>query len=1007
MKSRRSIFLLGFCFFSFTEITQGADLPVKSDPVLYAEAFDISPFTHFKTLRNNHFKLTFDENLEPLARKALEYFEQAHEAMRTMFRWEPRRPVEVLLLDNTDSANGLTLAALRVGIVIYAAPPTNGESLYYYEDWWKLVIFHEYTHFLNLDPTKDFWEVLRWFSGDIVRPNSFWSRWMAEGVAVYIETLYGNGGRGRSPYWDMVLRSAVEAGVFNTSRFITLDRINGPYPYFPVGQTPYLFGYELYDQMIRDAKARNLSVTADGQSKLESPEATFGEMSIRSAGRIPFFVNTNLENITGRNWYDYWDDFIKSTQTHAQNQLQKIQSQPVTEVEKLTSGAIQTLGSALSPDGKWLAYTQETPHRVQGLYLKNILTGRTSRIDHKVDGMNMSFTPDSKTLIYSEVQRYRSYNSFGALMAYDVVRDSTYTLKSGIRADEPHVNRFGNFITFTVIERGVASLAIAPLYKEDGKFKLGEIQKLYEPENYGRVSNPKFTPDGNQIVFSYHPNGKAQEDLLSIDLKTKQVKTLVSNKAFNRFPTFDSQGNLYFISDLTGVDNLYWLEGGKNPVQVTNVKTAVWFPQASPSKYRNQFYVSVGSYTGWDLGKITLPFPKPPAFDSTRLKIEPPMAPPPVPAPSAPVSASEAALSDYSPWSTLGPRQWLLLPTYISNDDYNEFSMYGGILGFDQAQRHYYNLLGGYRTFVQTGDGQVGYVNRSFGPTWGISANWISGNVITNSVGQVAWYKRSLEVATSLSYPIHYTHSVLTPMVSFEVERSYIVAKNSSIQSRVITPTLPQVSTLLLFSNVKASNLAVTSEEGRTLTLGSRVYLNGFGDEQTDTWKGLFSDTEHWRLFNHFVFVPTVAASVTSRRSLFSEPNVRVRSHSSRIFGETDHTLDELIVRGYGDKTVHTKLAGVASAELRFPIFRIFRGWGTHPLYFKNLWGFVFGDAAYFPLKESNIPYKTLTSAGGGLRLTTSFFHALPVSFGLQYHQGFREQNGGQKEVLVQIVIGG
>ena len=48
-------------------------------------------------------------------------------------------------------------------------------------------------------------------------------------------------------------------------------------------------------------------------------EDALGSMSYRSSGRIPYLINGNLENITGKDWYGYWQDFVRETRDRPQS----------------------------------------------------------------------------------------------------------------------------------------------------------------------------------------------------------------------------------------------------------------------------------------------------------------------------------------------------------------------------------------------------------------------------------------------------------------------------------------------------------------------------------------------------------------------------------------------------------------------------------------------------------------------------------------------------------------
>jgi len=276
-------------------------LPASPAHAIYGvgDALGLSPFWDYKTIETDHFRITFPVELSDTAQKVANYLEEAHAILSPRLRWQAAYKASILVIDNEDAENGLTTAEGRFGIALYVTPPENWESIYYYDNWVRELCLHEYTHFLNMDATTSFYAPLRYLFGDVLLPNTLWPTWMLEGLAVYDETRLTHGGRGRSPYYEMILRAAVAEGVLDSSKFLTLSKINGPYPYYPGGETAYTFGYQLMNQV---AHTRPPGPTADGQAHLLTSEDALGEMSIRSAGRVPFFINGNLENITGKTW---------------------------------------------------------------------------------------------------------------------------------------------------------------------------------------------------------------------------------------------------------------------------------------------------------------------------------------------------------------------------------------------------------------------------------------------------------------------------------------------------------------------------------------------------------------------------------------------------------------------------------------------------------------------------------------------------------------------------------
>ena len=944
----------------------------------------LSPYWDWKTIETEHFRVTFPSELQEIAEKSANYLEEANTTLSKHLHWTPRAHVQVLVIDNEDLANGLTSPEGRFGMVFYVTPPENWFSTSYYDDWLRLLAFHEYTHFLNMDTTRGFWAATRYIFGDVLLPNSLWPSWMLEGLAVWDETRYTHGGRGRSPFWEMILRSAVDENVLDTSHFITLDKVNGPNPYSPGGETAYLFGYELMNQVASD----------NGQEAL-------GQMSYRSGKRFPYLINGNLENITNQDWYDFWDEFVHNTRKRQGIAIAKIKQQPLTRVDRLTTDAYQVLGSAASPDGKWLAFTQSRLDEITGLYLKNLQTGEVKRLEDKLLGIGMAFTPDSKQLVFSDLHRKSHYYIWNDLKVYDLERGSSYWISDSLRSRDPDVSRDGKSVIFTLIEHGKTQLALASLTSDGGELSLGKPEKIYIPAMYDNVSNPKFNLNGTKVFFSIHRNGKSAEDLMQLDLETHKVSELVANGFYNRFPALDSDGTLYFVSDMTGVDNIYRLTNGARPEQMTNVISGVWFPTFGQG---GKLYASVYSSTGWDLAQVQLPEGRKALLNSGSLKVDPP------PAPKTDAKSSPSGkdltypVENYSVWPSILPRGWTPELQSVTGGLY----LAGFVSGFDATDRHRYILGGGYYTGLGVGDFVGLYSNRSLGPTLTLYSTYTVGTLGADVVGNQVTantyvYSRDLNSSAVLSYPFLWTYSYLVPALAWNASRTFYY--NQHLNPGIVNSSyfVPSADFSLTYSNAQTSRLAITQESGRTTVLGSRVYFDG----QKQSWKELFSDTEYLRLTSHSVLVPSVNASYVSRASsTFLDANVAAQGRRPEPFAAFP-TLGfyRLPIRGYPKFTYYTRAASVFALDYRFPLADIYRGWGTNPLFLQDLYGFTFAEATYFPAGDVNAV--TLPSTGGGVRMSLVTLLDIPLVLSVEFHKGFRTDFGGANDLLFQIILGG
>jgi hypothetical protein len=973
---------------------------VKTNPFPYADPYGLSPFWKWKTIESENFRVTFPEELAEVANRATNYLEEAQSILSPLLRWKPSYKPQILIIDNQDSANGLTTPLAQFGIILWATPPDTTSSTNFYDDWLRLLVIHEYTHFLNMDTTYGIWQILRPLFGAALLPNSAWPNWMLEGLAVYMETQFTHSGRGRSTYYDMVLRTAIEEKVLDTPDFITLDKITGDNPYFPGGDTRYLFGYYLMNQVARNSKA---GLSYDQKSTTAGGVDTLGLMSERSGSRIPFFINQNLENISGKDWYRHWQDWIQESEVRAKKSLDLIHSQPTTQYTRLTPHdhliSNDSEGLAVSHDGQWLAYSLKSSNKRPGLYLRNLSTGKTRRLGDKLGGVGMSFTDGSDSnsaLVYSELNRDRLYYLFSDLKLYNLKTDSIQFLTKNLRARDPDVSRDGKWVTFTLAESSSTLLARARLLIDHDKYSLGPLEKLYVPPRYDRIANPKFSADGQKIYFTVHPNGKFQEDLMALELQDNRVNSptpLINDGNFNRFPAIDQKGELYFVSNRTGVDNLFKYGPKKGySTQVTNMTTGISLPAFNWSKDLPEVYANVFSSSGWDVALIQLSQDLSPV----GIKILPPAAPIQERQNQYEGENKTYPVTDYFFGSTLLPRVWTPLLEYSSGIG---LGIGAEAMGFDATNQHRYILGASYNTAIQATDVFALYSNRTLGPTLAIYGDILESGITSSA--NTTFYLRQADLSATLAYPITWTYSAFTPLIGFNLQRvfGYQITQNSpDPQLKATTPIYSSVDGVISYSNQEISDLSITSESGRYAELGARLYILPEGP----IWKGLLIDQEFIRVADHTILSPSFKASIVSSTSpTFSSASSIITGRLPQLSNAfASDGFNQLKIRGYPGYQYSAKAAFVTALDFTFPLARIFRGWGTNPFFLDNLYGFTFLETSYL---SSPTAHYFLPSFGGGVRLSTEAF-TMPLTFSFEYHQGLNPDFNGAQDLFFQIV---
>jgi Tol biopolymer transport system component len=958
-----------------------------------------SPYSKYQRFETEHFEVTFVEGYEEFAKKSAQYLEQAHSLLSPLLKWTPRSKIHVTVIDNDDSANGFAAPPLRIGMVLNATPPEAWFSTAYSDDWIKLLTFHEYVHILNIDPTTEWMEWVRILYGDVVRPNSLWPSWMIEGLAVYYETRMSRRGRGRSPYYDGLIRAFIEEKKFNVARDggITLDRMNGPFPQFPGGEIPYLFGYEMWQQLATEIQPWSKA------------EERFGELSLQSSSRIPYFINGNLENVAGWSWDDTWNKWVKRTESRLGQQLDRIQKTGVTSFETVTQANYSALGATVSPDGKWLAYTRsrDTTARRSGLYLKDLKTGEEKRISDKVQGVSHAFTPDSRHVIWSSVNRYRTFQMFSDLWITDLQSFESVQLTEGARAKDPTLDASGNQIVFIKVVSGTHQLWQAT-FKNGSRSHLKSATPVYLPPAFTILGTPRFLADG-RVVFSEQKLGESKSDLKILDLQKNEFEVLLADGHMNRSPAVTPQGGVIFVSDRTGVDQLFEIavistkSGTRSLNQISNVTTGLQLPHVASD---GTVWVSRLSSQGYQIGKLAAKWGNS-GIPSPQLEPDAPPVFSPALEDSSHLLESKSPTTEYSPWSSLAPRQWAPLAGFGYSNLYGAM-LYSSLAGFDSTGVHQYFGLLGYQFKAKNFDPLISYSYYGLRPRITLTLNSSTFDYGFDTAGASnITYKRTQNIEVAFDYPIRGTFDSWNPILYFGQEWNGVYdldsgARTSSTDIDYNRSAIPSVGAALRYQDVEQSRLAFMPESGHEWSVQGegRKY-----DRDYALWKYLLSYRRFIPVSEHSVLSPR-ARWLGSSRTLSTADRFyalgRGRQSSNISDRGTGASLEALGLRGYlMDGRYRNRSIGVLSVDYSFGLLQVFRGISTLPLFLEQSFGFLFVDGAM--IENVFRGRQFLPSFGGGLTVDTTLLLQAPIRLNVEYQQGTRTDLGGEQNIVVSV----
>lgn len=622
---------------------------------------DGDPDLDWYTLETAHFRVTYPSSIEPIAERVAALAETVHARLREPLGYSPKTVTEIVLSDDSDSANGSATALPFNTLRLYVTAPDDLSPLGDYDDWYLDLVTHEYTHILHTDNISGLPAIVNAIIGKTIAPNQVQPRFILEGLAVVSESRYSSAGRLRSTLFDMYLRADVLA-----DHIAGLDQLSSNAMRWPQGNLWYLYG------------SRFLGWVTDvyGPNTLRAVSADYG------ARAIPWSINRSIRRATGRTYeelYDGWKDHIRRRYA---DQVRAVERRGLREGRRLTYHGRNVFSPRFVPkiarsqvDAEELIFYRDDFDDRAGLYRVALPPGarsfggdRGSRSAPSEDlvarvggGSSAAFMPDGG-LVFTSSSWWRNVHARSDLFALSLGETSRggeepwrRKLTTGLRIEAPDVSPDGRRVVFTVNTKGTRYLELADLTPEGGLIRRHD---LVPSARYEQAYTPRFSPDGRLVAYSAWTKG-GYRDVRVVDVATGSYREVTHDRALDLEPVFSPDGKtLYFVSDRSGIDNVYaWDVATGALAQVTNVRVGAFCPAVSAD---GKTLAYVGYTTdGFDL--YTMP------LDPAQFLPAPP-PPPDRPDPPTEPGAVPLRRSRYNPLRTVGPRalSFAYKPGYFS-----------------------------------------------------------------------------------------------------------------------------------------------------------------------------------------------------------------------------------------------------------------------------------------------------------------------------------------------------
>ncbi len=888
------------------------------------------PRLRFRTIRTAHFDVHAHQGEAALARRLAAIAER----VRQKFVPElgvPRGRVQVILVDQTDLANGWATPLPYDTIEIAAVPPGPETLIGNSTDWLELVFTHEYTHILHLDRSRGLLQAVRRVFGRVppAFANGFLPAWQVEGLATFEESRMTGEGRIHAGDFRAIVDLAAAAG-----RFEPRHRAAGGLDDWPAGNAQYAYGAYFHQFLADTYGPEQLTQLAD-----------------RTSGRLPFFGSGAFKQVFGRSADQLWNDFRQSRERAG-----VAASETDGRAARLTRHGFVVAAPAVAADGT-IYYRMSNPDGFPALMSLPPGGGPPRRVAWRTPGNRTSVRGD--WIVFDQVERVRSvalHSDLYAVQAGETVGGRVHRLTKGARAGDPDLSPDGRTIICTVQATGRRALALVdflPAGVSTPRLLLDEVEADY--------TGPRWSPDGRRIVAERRRAGV--HELVLIDPVTAAVRVLVArDKGRVATPSWSPDGAtvLFAATAGDGPFNVYAIDVAGSPIrQITDSAGGAQFPEIEPGG--SLIYVG---YTadGYDLFSIPLTtgVVRSDGFRTTavaeagnRVK--------------APAGGTDPDPGDqrYRPWRTLVPTSW----TPLIELDADEVVVGAATAMVDALGRHAYAVDAGWTGSRLRPDWHAAYAYDRWRPTllasYSDETDPVQGGLV-----------RSREIFAGVLLPFRHIRWTETLFAGFDAESDRLRCRpdtGGSCATRTAGRDLRSLRGGWRHDSRRLFGYSISTEEGFAVQAAAETSRTVLGSD-VDAGAAVFDARAYQRLWRtHAV----VAGRLAAAGSWGPARSRRQFSASGPGGGEPvfDFGRDAVgLLRGVAPDDVTGSRVAVANVDLRVPLARVQRGAGAWPVFLRAVHAAAFVDAVHAwhtTFRAADVR----TSVGGELSLDVVLAH--------------------------------
>ena len=929
-----------------------------------APALAGDPRLEYRTVESDHFVIHYYAPLDDVARRVAVTAERAHRTLSPALDHLPTEKTIIILVDDTDGANGFAGVLPRNQINLYATGPSSFTELDDHDDWLYGLVAHEYTHILHLDTMSGLPIIYNRIFGKTWAPNQVMPRWVIEGIAVYEESKRSAGGRNRGTRFDQFIRIAR-----HEHKDLRIDEVSGAPRQYPRGNAAYVYG----SHFLRYVFDR------------------FGDDTLRKMGHVsggyapPFALNRQIAKVVGSPFTDLFDDWKVYLRDKYGMQEMGAERRGLVAGRQLTTSAEGNLWAQYTADGREIEWLQADGYSQPIIRAMPVGGDVTQAHDVVLIDAIGPFTlePDG-SVVFEQGRQYRRDYSWQDVFRWDARTHQTVRLTDGKRARDPAVSPDGRRVAFSMNQHAESVLAVIDAVPD------ATPKVVWQGERYDQAYQPAWSPDGAKIAFSaWRKDG--YRDILVVEPASGKVEDITRDRAIDMAPWWSADGRwIYFDSDRTGISNVYAFDTkDRTTWQVTNVLGGAFQPRPSPDNKRLVFLGAVPK-GGFDLFEV-------PIDQATWLPAHEMVDDKPEPVRVRDDEASVTSPRPYRPLETLSPQTWT---GTLQTGDQPSATLQTG--GSDAVGLHFYNLaiataldtgrtnIGasyGYtgwrfpfrlamaRTLIDRGGYRIDGVNKSFREEdW---SGTVSSSIPFESRPGQSW-------TLSFDYDADYFRQVGHPMVTLDPNQRVLGIPNTDYLQA-------GVGTRMAFSTIKSVTYGIGAQSGFDAAVALRLdhpalgarYHNVTVSYSSNLARRLWGDTP--------VLSVRIAGSLRAgdlvRTGSFGLGGIPAQDVAMSIVDST-RVGSTGYLRGYSSRAIVGNQYHLLNLEYRQELFRIEHGISTIPVYFRRVNLGLLSDVGTAFDTRFDASRNVRTSVGAALRLDAFFGYFVPGTFEVGYSRG-------------------